>query len=91
MSDPTVREVRAGDFVFTYADNVRIEPYSCPDYSGVIFFEEDGSKYDVVINPYFGPRLLFNNKKRGMCHDIPFKEATFEFLPSGVKARLEPR
>ena len=73
-------------FVFGVEPGIRVEPYSCSSYTGVIFWDEPGNKFDVVLNPHFGPRLIFN-LKNGSWNDVPFKEQTYGFLPEGVTVR----
>lgn len=73
-------------FEFEVGEGVRAEPYTCADYAGVILWDAQGSKFDVVLNPHFGPRLIFN-LKHGSWNDVPFKEQTYGFLPEGVSVR----
>ena len=61
-----------------------IETYACKDYHGVILHTED-CKYDICNNYLMGDRLIINPKSGGF-QDIPFKPATFGFLPEGVIA-----
>lgn len=78
--------MRLGDFDFEVGEGIRVEPYVCQDYEGAIFWDQRGNKFDVVINPYFGPRLIFN-LVGGSWNDVPFKEQTFGFMPEGVRVR----
>lgn len=74
-----------GTYLITYDSNMSVETYSCKDYSGIIFTTED-CKYDVCNNFLLGPRIIINPKAGGF-QDIPFKPATFGFLPPGVEAK----
>lgn len=73
-----------GQFAFELPESIRAEPYECESYSGVIFWDQHGNKFDVVMNPHFGPRLIFNLRS-GSWNDVPFKEATFGFLPESLR------
>ncbi len=73
-------------FIFEVDPPIRYETYACEDYAGIMFWDEQGSKFDVVLNPHFGPRLIFN-LRHGSWNDVPFKEPTFGFLPRGVRVR----
>jgi len=75
-------EFTLGDYLITYDSNITTETYSCADYYGIIFYTQD-AKYDVVHNFHLGARLI-TNKKDGSWSDIPFKPATFGFLPTGI-------
>lgn len=61
------------------------ETYSCESYSGIIFYS-NGNKYDVVNNYLMGFRLIIN-EANGSWRDIPFKPATFGFLPNNIEVR----
>lgn len=74
------------EYLFEVAPDIRAEPYECESYRGVKFTDTLGSTYDVVLNPHFGPRLIFN-VRQGSWNDVPFKEQTFGFLPQGIKVR----
>lgn len=71
---------------------MKYEKYSCEWYHGIIFYiPDDGNiltgdygRYDVIHNIYMGNRILISNKEG--WKDIPFKKATFGFLPPGVEA-----
>lgn len=72
---------------------IKHEKYECRWYHGIIFFMPgdgngifggDYGRYDVIHNTYLGNRILINNSEG--WKDIPFKKATFGFLPPGVEA-----
>jgi hypothetical protein len=75
-----------------FEPNLKYEKYSCEWYHGIIFYVHgDGNfltgeygRYDVIHNIYLGNRLLISNSEG--WKDIPFKKATFGFLPPGVEA-----
>lgn len=72
-------------YIISYPCNFKVETYSCKDYSGIIFFAEE-AKYDVCNNYLLGPRLIINPIAGGF-QDIPFKAATFGFLPEGITVK----
>jgi len=75
---------------------IKHEVYECQWYHGIIFLIPgdsndtfysvygDYGRYDVIHNRYLGNRILINNSEG--WKDIPFKKATFGFLPPGVEA-----
>lgn len=71
-----------GSYVFLFPTTLLRETYSCKDYSGLIFETED-CIYDVCNNYLMGWRLIINPKAGGF-KDIPFKPATFGFLPQEI-------
>ena len=73
------------NYLITYDNSVHAETYSCKDFSGIIFTTKD-CRYDVCNNFLMGPRLIINPHAGGF-RDIPFKPATFGFLPEGVEAK----
>jgi hypothetical protein len=78
--------------VLFFDRNMKYEPYSCEWYHGIIFYipgdgnilTGDFGRYDVIHNKYMGNRILISNAEG--WKDIPFKKATFGFLPPGVEA-----
>lgn len=72
-------------YIITYPINIKTEMYSCKDYYGIIFITEE-CRYDVCHNYLMGDRLIINPAAGGF-KDIPFKEATFGFLPEGVSVK----
>lgn len=66
-----------------FEPSLKYETYKCEWYHGIIFYNSEGS-YDVIHNNHLGNRLLINNSEG--WKDIPFKKATFGFLPPGVEA-----
>lgn len=76
------------EYIFEVEPSIQVEPYECADYRGVKFTDEVGSVYDVVLNPHFGPRLIFN-LKHGAWNDVPFKEQTYGFLPRSIRVRRQ--
>jgi len=78
--------MRLGEFEIEVDSHIRVEPYSCDSYEGAIFWDQHLNKYDLVINPHFGPRLIFNLRD-GRWNDVPFKESTFGFMPEGIRVR----
>ena len=69
-------------YLITYPKRYEVETYSSKDYYGIIFTTED-CRYDVCHNYLLGNRLIINPKAGGF-QDIPFKPATFGFLPEGI-------
>jgi len=69
-------------YLITYPLTLKTEMYSCKDYYGIIFFTDE-AKYDVCHNYLMGDRLIINPTAGGF-QDIPFKPATFGFLPEGI-------
>jgi hypothetical protein len=89
LESPPVRALK----IFTldiyqllFDECIKHETYDEQWYYGIIFYDEDNGKYDVIHNYLMGNRIIINNKEG--WRDIPFKEATFGFLPAGVKARV---
>ena len=72
-------------YVFMFPTKLLREKYSCKDYSGLIFETED-CRYDVCNNYLMGWRLIINPKTGGF-KDIPFKPATFGFLPEDITVK----
>jgi len=72
-------------YLITYSKHMATETYSCKDYYGIVFITED-CRYDVCHNYLMGDRLIINPKAGGFS-DIPFKPATFGFLPMGVEVK----
>lgn len=70
-------------YLITYPIGFEVEIYNEKWYYGIIFKTAEG-RYDVLHNYALGNRLIIN-KKDGSWNDIPFKPATFDFLPEGVK------
>lgn len=81
----TLKEHRLDKYLFVYPANLEYETYSCKDYNGIIF-ETDDCRYDVCNNYLMGCRLIINPKAGGF-KDIPFKPATFGFLPEGITVK----
>lgn len=72
-------------YLITYDSQIEVEKFYCEQYYGIIFHTEDGT-YQVLHNVDYGDRILIN-KSDGSWNDIPFKPATFRFLPPGVEAK----
>jgi hypothetical protein len=72
-------------YMITYPKHMATETYSSKDFYGIIFITED-CRYDVCHNYLMGDRLIINPKAGGFS-DIPFKPATFGFLPTGVEVK----
>jgi hypothetical protein len=72
-------------YLITYPVGLKVETYSCKDYYGIMFFTKD-YKYDVCHNYLMGDRLIINPTAGGF-QDIPFKPATFGFLPEGITVK----
>lgn len=71
-------------YLITYPADMKVEFFSCTQYYGITFITERG-RVDVICNKDMGNRLTYNLKDIGW-HDIPFKSATFGYLPEGVTA-----
>lgn len=69
-------------YLITYPVKFKTETYSCKDYYGIIFITDE-CRYDVCHNYLMGDRLI-RNPTAGGFSDIPFKPATFGFLPEGI-------
>lgn len=74
-----------GMYLISYDIAIEVEFFRCEQYHGISFFMEDG-RYDVLYNKDMGHRITINLKD-GSWNDIPFKPATFGFLPEGVTAQ----
>lgn len=72
-------------YLITYPNSFKTETYSCKDYYGIVFFTDE-CKYDVCHNYLMGDRLIMNPTAGGFS-DIPFKPATFGFLPEGITVK----
>ena len=72
-------------YMITYPIRYEVETYSTKDFCGIIFLTDD-CRYDVCHNYLMGDRLIINPKAGGF-RDIPFKPATFGFLPEGIIVR----
>lgn len=70
-------------YLITYPIGFKVEIYNEKWYYGIIFVTEEG-RFDLLHNYALGNRLIIN-RKDGSWHDIPFKPATFGFLPDCVK------
>lgn len=77
---------RLDNYLITYDHTFKTETYSCEWYYGIIFWDDQGNKYDVIHNYALGNRIIINPAAGGFS-DIPFKPATFGFLPEGVEAK----
>ena len=71
-------------YLIMYPSNMNVETFNEEWYYGIIFRTEKG-KYEAMHNYALGNRILLNFHD-GSWHDIPFKPATFGFLPEGVEA-----
>ncbi len=71
-------------YLIIYPSGMNVETFSEPWYYGIIFRDEKG-KIEAMHNYALGNRILLNFHD-GSWHDIPFKPATFGFLPDGVEA-----
>ena len=71
-------------YLITYPVDMKVEFFSCEQYYGISFITDKGC-VDALCNKDMGNRLTYNLIDRGW-HDIPFKPATFGFLPEGVTA-----
>lgn len=69
-------------YMITYPKRYEIETYSTKDFYGIIFTTDD-CRYDVCHNYFLGNRIIINPKAGGF-QDIPFKPATFGFLPEDI-------
>jgi hypothetical protein len=91
QSSPLLYELDT-NIILRFDSCMKYEKYSCKWYHGIIFYiPDDGNiltgdygRYDVIHNIYMGNRILISNKEG--WKDIPFKKATFGFLPPGVEA-----
>jgi hypothetical protein len=72
-------------YTIIYPKSMAVEMYNTKDYYGIIFTTDD-CRYDVCHNYAMGDRLLINPKSGGF-QDIPFKPATFSFLPNGIEVK----
>lgn len=81
-----MKNINLGDFIINLNDDVKYERYHDKHYDGIIFYDKDGGKYDVVNNYLMGYRLIINNHEG--FKDIPFRESTFCFLPAGVEVKF---
>lgn len=73
-------------YIIMYPIDMKVELFSCEQYYGITFFVEGDGRVDVLHNKDMGDRLTYNLKSVGW-HDIPFKTATFGYLPKGVVAK----
>lgn len=72
-------------YLITYDSSIRAELFYCEWYYGITFYIND-SKYELIHNYALGNRILINLHE-GWFQDIPFKPATFDFLPPGIQAK----
>lgn len=84
--NPNVKHFKLDFYLLSFDKDMKHETYDEPWYYGIIFYDSEGGKYDVIQNYLLGSRLIINNKDG--WKDIPFKEATFSFLPPGVEAKV---
>jgi hypothetical protein len=75
-----------GPYLITYDTTMKTETFSEASYHGIIFITSE-ARYQLINNYHLGTRLIINPHDGG-CQDIPFKPATFVFLPEGVGAHL---
>ena len=71
-------------YLIMYPTDMNVETFNCEWYYGIIFRTEKG-RYEAMHNYALGNRILLNFHD-GSWQDIPFKPATFGFLPDGVEA-----
>lgn len=86
MSDESVITYSTSKYQFIFPATMKHETYSCESYAGIIFETEEG-RFDVVDNPCYGHRILINFNS-GEWKDIPFKPATFGFLPEVIEVSV---
>lgn len=67
-----------------YPYGMNVETFDEEWYYGIIFRTEKG-RYEAMHNYALGNRILLNFHD-GSWNDIPFKPATFGFLPEEVEA-----
>lgn len=67
-----------------YPSGMNVETFNEKWYYGIIFRTEEG-RYEAMHNYALGNRIILNFRD-GSWNDIPFKPATFGFLPEGVEA-----
>lgn len=72
------------EYIITYDSNMKISTFNTEWYYGIIF-NIGNDKYELIHNYLLGNRLFINNNEG--WNDIPFKPATFHFLPNGVEAK----
>jgi hypothetical protein len=72
------------NYLIVYPSGMNVETFSEEWFYGIIFRTEKG-KFEAMHNYALGNRILLNFHD-GSWHDIPFKPATFGFLPDGVEA-----
>lgn len=84
--------IKLGNYSFSFDPLISYKTHECESYSCIIFYldgvttpftYEDCHTYEIVNNYHMGYRLIINNE-RGWA-DLPFKEATFGFLPEEIK------
>jgi hypothetical protein len=71
------------NYRFIFPNNTVYEKYSTESYCGIIF-HINNYRYDIVNNYVMGFRLIINDLDGGW-KDIPFKKATFGFLPDIIE------
>jgi hypothetical protein len=71
-------------YLIVYPPDMNVETFAEKWYYGIIFRTEKG-KYEVMHNYASGNRILLHFHD-GSWDDVPFKPATFGFLPEGVEA-----
>lgn len=71
-------------YLIKYPVCFNVETFNCEYYYGIIFRNQIG-KFEVMHNYALGNRILLNFHD-GSWQDIPFKPATFGFLPEEVEA-----
>ena len=87
-------ETRVGKYLVEYPADMQVKVYNEKWYHGIIFYIGNMA-YDLIHNNDMQTeRLLISNKTKYpninmylLDNDIPFKEATFNFLPAGVSVK----
>lgn len=72
-------------YIITYDSSIKAVSFDCKWYYGIVFHINDG-KFELIHNYMLGNRILISLHE-GWLQDIPFKPATFDLLPQGIKAK----
>lgn len=92
---PELKETRVGKYLLVYPSDMQVKTYDEPWYHGIIFYVGNNS-YEVIHNYAMDTERIFLSSKGQfpllmnfylLTQDIPFKPATFSFLPEGVTAK----
>jgi hypothetical protein len=90
LQDETICIYHLDKYWIKYPASMKVTCFEEEWYYGIIFHVERGD-YEIIHNYAMDTQRLIINEKAPTgakgCQDIPFKPATFVFLPEGITVR----